>query len=450
MTSLATVSKSYGDVGPGFDSLRILLSIGVVATHSVGISYGTVFSDQILHMPVASAISTILPLFFALSGYLVMGSAMRTATLHQFLLLRVLRIVPALATEIMLSALLIGLIFSKFSLWDYLADDRLHAYFGSLFGRTSLFLPGVFSDNPLPDIVNGSLWTINPEIFCYVFLGLCLSTRIHRQRVLMLGSFLGLLALCLVLDYRRNTDLFNVFSYIHVLILAFSAGNVLYLWRDKVPYSPPLFAVCLVAGLTLIREPYFVYVAVCGLTYCVVYLGFQPLPKPSILKTGDYSYGIYLYGFPIQQAVSNLAPWSREWYLNLAISTAFHLHRRRNIVAFHRKAGAEAAQISAAHCAPGRCGERPGTDVEKRRDHQRAAGLRRRSFALVRHQFVRPHARQSRQICAGHRYSDNWRAPDIEAENIARSGPCEGLASIEPHQQRIERGCACIPAFVRH
>lgn len=323
MRSLADVSKAHGDVGPGFDTLRIALSIGVVATHSVSISYGTAVSDRILHMPVASPISAILPLFFALSGYLVMGSALRTATLRQFLLLRVLRIVPALATEIMLSALFIGLLFSSVSLGAYLADDRLHAYFGSLFGRISLYLPGVFVENPLPDIVNGSLWTINPEIFCYVFLGLCLSTRIHRHRGLMLASFLALLALCLVLDYRRNTDLFNVFSYIHVLILAFSAGNVLYLWRDKVPYSPALFAVSLVAGLTLIREPYFVYVAVCGLTYCVVYLGFQPLYKPAILKTGDYSYGIYLYGFPIQQAVSNLMPWSREWYLNLLISLPF-------------------------------------------------------------------------------------------------------------------------------
>ena len=320
MKTFGEVSRSHRDIGPGFDAIRLFLSFSVVCVHSVAISYGTVVGDEMLHSAFAAPISAILPVFFALSGYLVMGSAMRAPSLKHFLLLRVLRIVPALATEITLSALFIGLIFSSLPMSSYLTDPKLVEYFGSLIGRISLYLPGVFAGNPLKDMVNGSLWTINPEIFCYVTLALCITTNLHRSKYTILAFTLALLAICLMLDYRRNTDLFNVFSYIHILIFAFCAGNALYAWRDQVPHSRTLFAACVIVGLVLMRQPYFVYLAVAALTYCVVYLGFVSIPRPQFLKTGDYSYGIYLYGFPVQQALSNLAPWSREWYLNVALS----------------------------------------------------------------------------------------------------------------------------------
>lgn len=37
------------------------------------------------------------------------------------------------------------------------------------------------------------------------------------------------------------------------------------------------------------------------------------------MRSGDYSYGIYLYGFPIQQTIA-MVPALREWYLSLAIA----------------------------------------------------------------------------------------------------------------------------------
>jgi peptidoglycan/LPS O-acetylase OafA/YrhL len=44
------------------------------------------------------------------------------------------------------------------------------------------------------------------------------------------------------------------------------------------------------------------------------------VPMPSFLKKGDYSYGIYLYGFPIQQALVAEFHWIREWYILFPIS----------------------------------------------------------------------------------------------------------------------------------
>jgi peptidoglycan/LPS O-acetylase OafA/YrhL len=60
--------------------------------------------------------------FFILSGFLVAGSALRTRHAGQFLWYRVLRIVPALAVEVTLSALLLGTIFTQYILKDYFTD----------------------------------------------------------------------------------------------------------------------------------------------------------------------------------------------------------------------------------------------------------------------------------------------------------------------------------------
>jgi peptidoglycan/LPS O-acetylase OafA/YrhL len=61
------------------------------------------------------------------------------------------------------------------------------------------------------------------------------------------------------------------------------------------------------------------------LTYLMIWVGMQPLPKVSFLQQGDYSYGLYLYAYPVQQMVAQLLPWSHEWWLNFAISTPIAL-----------------------------------------------------------------------------------------------------------------------------
>jgi peptidoglycan/LPS O-acetylase OafA/YrhL len=39
-----------------------------------------------------------------------------------------------------------------------------------------------------------------------------------------------------------------------------------------------------------------------------------------MLRGADYSYGIYLYGFAIQQTMMHFFPLARHWYLNVLVS----------------------------------------------------------------------------------------------------------------------------------
>src|SRR5579875_3426786 len=99
MTFADVLEKNRG-VGPGFDALRLALASLVVVWHSIGVSYGSRTALEIWHHPLGSPFVVLMPAFFTLSGFLVIGSALRLQSLGTFLAFRALRIVPALAVEI--------------------------------------------------------------------------------------------------------------------------------------------------------------------------------------------------------------------------------------------------------------------------------------------------------------------------------------------------------------
>src|SRR5690242_1685947 len=114
----------------GFDYMRLCLALFVVLFHFTAVSYGATYErlywDGTWRRP---AFAVLVPMFFALSGFLVSASLFRQKTLISFYGLRILRIVPALAVEVCLSALILGPIFTDRRYQDYLADPTLHRYF---------------------------------------------------------------------------------------------------------------------------------------------------------------------------------------------------------------------------------------------------------------------------------------------------------------------------------
>src|ERR1700761_9702307 len=90
----------------GFDYMRIVLSISVLASHTIVTSYGIEAEKALWASPVGILLRFIVPMFFILSGFLVAGSLDRSKTLIMFMGLRVIRIIPALFTEVLISAII--------------------------------------------------------------------------------------------------------------------------------------------------------------------------------------------------------------------------------------------------------------------------------------------------------------------------------------------------------
>lgn len=328
--------------GPGFDFVRIALAFAVLAWHQPGIVTG----DHSL--PNASPIWIynygVLPMFFALSGFLVAGSAQRL-TFHSFFVNRALRILPALAMEIFLSAFVLGLVFTSLSTKEYFTNPKFRTYFLNIVGWVHYKLPGVFETNPYPEFVNESLWTVPYEMACYALMVFVIATRALRWPRILLGFALFYIVASafvqyLAVDVNSHPRWLRMAVYVtqglggfiygrdFYLIPSFCFGLIFFALRHKIPYSHALAAV-LTLGVVITgilgdgrwwKFGLLGLVAIPTFSYLAVYVGLTRIPPVPFFSGGDYSYGIYLYGYPIQQALVAMIPVVLPWQIHLVLS----------------------------------------------------------------------------------------------------------------------------------
>jgi peptidoglycan/LPS O-acetylase OafA/YrhL len=291
MKKLDLALAEYRGMGPGFDSLRIMLSVTIVIWHSAVVSYGEDVQTRLIAGPLGYLEEAILPMFFGLSGFLVIGSAARTNSLGKFLTFRALRIVPALSVEVLVSAILLGSVLTTLSPARYFSSPMLYRYFANIVGLITFRLPGLFESNPVP-YVNLSLWTIPPELVCYMFLAICIVAGAHLRRAQMLLIVIVFMACIGVMHLFGNVvahiPFLGVVYRRSNLFACFMAGNLIYLYRDRIPLDFRLFVGCLIAGCFCNDYPPLIYLGSALLAYCVVYLGMCPIPQFPLLRRGDY------------------------------------------------------------------------------------------------------------------------------------------------------------------
>lgn len=316
-SNVRTVSMAMEEnrgAGPGFDALRIGLSLCILLFHATQNAYGSRYTEYIpsSFYPIILAL---LPMFFCLSGFLVTGSAVRTRSVPLFLTYRGLRIFPALAVEVTLSAILLGPLLTSLPLKEYFSDRQFFEYFGNIVSIIRYTLPGVFENNPVPFIVNICLWTLRPEFYCYVVMAGLMMTSIVYNRVWYTAIFViatVYLATLNAVEGFGNPG--STFPW-HVIMYYFYVGIVFFHWKDYIPLHFSLFALAAAMSYFMLPVNGLTYIAALPLTYCIVYLGMLKVPRIPLLQNGDYSYGIYLFHFPIQQTLVHFFPWMREWWI---------------------------------------------------------------------------------------------------------------------------------------
>jgi peptidoglycan/LPS O-acetylase OafA/YrhL len=250
-------------------------------------------------------------IFFFASGLLVTNSFLKNPDILHWVVSRVLRIIPALAVCLILSILLLGGLttilpvnqyFGSYETWDYLFSNLL-------FWETKYFLPGVFATN-LDQAVNGPLWSIHLEVKLYICAGV-LMWVFRRQRREWLTAAIGAIALLGILN--PSWVFFMGVNETHITCSAlFAMGAVCALWSDKVVISNVWLVVLGLACIKFAQTDSFVPVSfffICYFVLCFAF--FKPL---TILRLpGDYSYGLYIYGWPVQQLMVKYFPaWSPE------------------------------------------------------------------------------------------------------------------------------------------
>lgn len=330
----------------GFDYLRIVLSIAVLCFHSIRVSYGPSAEDALIWEAAAAApVRLILPMFFALSGFLVAGSVFRSGSISGFVLLRALRLVPALAVEVALTGIVLGAAVTTLPAHEYFSSRQFWTYGLNVVGYIHYVLPGVFVSNPFNGAANFSLWTVPFELECYIALIFLMVTGIVRFRWAVLGlTVVACAAAALHMQAHHSEPTLMRVVDARILVLCFLAGLSTYLFREHLPLSNGLFCVCVIAALILLQRPAWSWLTPMPIAYLTVWLGMTNPRKPALLSSGDYSYGIYLYAFPIQQTIASFAPM-RHWWISILVGlpisvlfAAFSWHCVEKHVLAHKRA----------------------------------------------------------------------------------------------------------------
>jgi len=310
--------QSCNGTTSGFDYLRLVLALSIVAFHSINVTLGD--TSHVWRGAYRAAAACLLPMFFALSGFLVAASLERTKSLAVFLTYRAVRILPALAVEVFLSALVLGPLVTTLPLFSYFSDSRFWIYFGNIIGNIHFYLPGVFEANPRPGVVNQPLWTVPYELECYIALAFLSLTGLVKQRfvlsaVIVAGIILatnGLVQACPPDCLYRPGG--------RVLVLAFLSGVLSFQYSNRIKLGLPGLVLALWLALVTLSIGQLYAFSILPLTYITVWLGLTTPPKNNLLLRGDYSYGIYLFGYPVQQLAVSWFPDRPYWWFNLFVS----------------------------------------------------------------------------------------------------------------------------------
>ncbi|AEI62621.1 acyltransferase family protein [Corallococcus macrosporus] len=298
------------------DFLRFAAAAGVLFSHAfpLGEGKGTAEPLEAFTRGQFSLGRLGVAVFLIISGVLITRSWERTPEVARFVWARALRIFPALGVMLLLTVGVLGPAFTRLPLGEYLtAPDTARYLLGNLaLNWPQWHLPGVFESNAYPTAVNGSLWTLKYEVGFYLLtLGLGL-TGLLRKGMVVFG--LAGAAVATLVTGRLG--------FWPELYLYFGGGVALYQWRERVRMSAWVALACAAGWLVTARlgDGCRIVTGLLG-GYVVLYLAFRPLGALADFgRRGDLSYGVYLYAFPVQQAVTALLGGRTAWWVNAAVA----------------------------------------------------------------------------------------------------------------------------------
>ncbi|MFK3677996.1 acyltransferase family protein [Microbacterium sp. NPDC090218] len=294
-----------------FDGIRLIAALVVLVFHAWPLGdWGS--APRMMGWPVYTIAVFV---FFAVSGQLITRSWFRDPRVIPYLIRRAGRILPALAVVVVATVFVIGPFFSSLTTVRYFGEPLTWQYLWNLLLIAQYPLPGVFVDNP-SDAVNGSLWSLGPEVACYVGVMLVgalvarLSSSWSTAGTVLIGA--ALLLGCIATAGDSSLRALNITI---TAITMFFVGSV---YERMGVRRSHLLAACLAGALLIVglvgEEWVGRLLLLAALPYLMRYAGGGSTPMlRDAARFGDYSYGIYLWGFVILQAVIATVPAGQPW-----------------------------------------------------------------------------------------------------------------------------------------
>lgn len=235
-------------------------------------------------------------IFFIISGFLISQSYDRSRDIKIFLRSRILRIFPALALVLIITTLVFGPLTTTLSINNYFSNPSTYLYLKNIFLHPIQFnLPGVFSHNIYPQAVNGNIWTLESEFIFYLIIALLGLTGLIKKTSILIIT---------LISYFVSFFFFAPTDFEVKLWRYFITGTLFYVFREDIPLNRTLALTSLLIILLSVLFGRFTEIFPFFGGYFLLYFAFSLKINLSwFSKYGDFSYGLYLFAFPIQQII---------------------------------------------------------------------------------------------------------------------------------------------------
>ena len=303
-----TLAEALYERRDNFLLLRLLAASMGIYGHGPAISGGHGWPDMFAWLGWGTYSGELaVNIFFVISGYMIAGSYLRRRHFFDFLWARALRIYPGYLFCLLVSTFVLGAAFTTLPLGDYLANHETIRYVSKnieLGKGLAWYLPGVFATNPLQGVVNGSIWTLPAEVRMYLWVAaagvLGVLARKHWCNLVVASLFVcGLLV-------PKYLPLIPLDTFLH-LAAFFAAGVFCCVNSQWIRFG--WWSVVVAGVLAWLLHHTVLYPFAFGLALTAFVFAFAyATPWYGFNRFGDYSYGLYLWGFPVQQAIASHWP----------------------------------------------------------------------------------------------------------------------------------------------
>jgi len=295
-----------------FGLIRLIAALAVVVSHSFHLAGAPESAEPLARLTGYSLGTHAVHVFFTISGVLIAASLMRSQSLWAYGRARALRLLPGLIVCVLVTAVVLGPLVSDVPWSRYLLDSEVLRYATLTVGliTANAPLPGVFHHNAVPDIVNLPLWTLKYETLCYLGLALMGVAGLMRSaRLTSLALAPLMLAWVVLAAFPALLPVDGAPVSLLRLAFSFGLGTLAYVWRERLPIhwfgvAGAWLLMALALGTRIegpVEQIFVAYLAVWAASLPTGWLG-------SLTRKTDLSYGVYIYDWPIAQALVRFVP----------------------------------------------------------------------------------------------------------------------------------------------
>lgn len=313
------LGATVGQKSENLHFMRFIAAIMVILSHSFNLSVGNIEQEWAILLTnsqlTMGAISV--SIFFLCGGYLISMSMEKAKTASKYFEARLIRLIPPLFFVTLAVTLLGGLITTLSPIEYYTSVDTWKYMLNSVFILTHN-LPGVFEGNIYNSTINGALWTLPVEFVCYVLcflaykLGFMNKKRFPWSIPLVCIGTAGVWVIGGIIPLARE---------VIRPVLLFYIGMGYWIYREHIRLNLKYLLIAVVGLIVL----FVLGLGLPAMLLCFPYImmtiwfGFDQC-SPKIGKLGNYSYGIYLWGYPIQQTICYFFGGKMHPYVNFIIA----------------------------------------------------------------------------------------------------------------------------------